>query len=114
MKMKFRRLRLSTVSLSFVLLSFLSLGFTSPTHASSTIFSITLMVPNSNPARQAWSLVVQSQLVSLGIDAGRVILPFNTIIDRVIHANDTQCHCLGLNYTSGGWDTLFIGNALAI
>src|SRR6266567_2151351 len=114
MNLKLRRLKLSTVALSFVLLSFLSLGFTSPTHASSTIFSITLMVPNSNPARQSWSLVVQSELQSLGIDAGRVILPFNTIIDRVIQANDTQCHCLGKSYANNGWDTLFIGNALAI
>src|SRR5712692_3425842 len=114
MKMKFRRLRRSTVGLSFVLLSFLSLGFTSPTHASPTIFSINLMVPNSNPARQSWSLVVQSELQSLGIDAGRVILPFNTIIDRVIQANDTQCQCLGKTYANNGWDALFIGNALTI
>ncbi|HEX4919768.1 MAG TPA: hypothetical protein VFV92_03410, partial [Candidatus Bathyarchaeia archaeon] len=50
--------------------------------STTTIFKITLLVPSSNPARQSWSLVVQSSLQSLGIDAQRQVLDFGTVLDR--------------------------------
>jgi len=55
--------------------------------------------------------VVQSELQSLGIDAGRVVLDFNTVIDRSIQPSPSL---VGKTYDNGGWDTLFIGNALGI
>src|SRR5438093_3015203 len=48
------------------------------------IFRITLMVPLPNQARQAWSLLVQSNLQALGIDAQRVVLDWPTIYDRAL------------------------------
>ena len=90
-----------------------SAAFVPKVHSSPGIFKITLMVPgNANPARQSWSLVVQNELQGLGIDAGRVLLDFNTIIDRVIQPTDPNI--VGKTYDNGGWDTLFIGNALGI
>src|SRR5216683_3251688 len=105
------KLRISTLALGLLVLSVTSLGFSRTANANPGIFKITLMVPNSNPARQSWSLVVQSELSALGIDAGRVILDFPTVINRAIQPDPTL---VGKTYDNGGWDTLFIGNALAI
>jgi len=113
MKISLGRLRLVTLALCFVVLSMASAAFVPKVHSSPGIFKITLMVPgNANPARQSWSLVVQNELQGLGIDAGRVLLDFNTIIDRVIQPTDPNI--VGKTYDNGGWDTLFIGNALGI
>lgn len=112
MSTKHRKLRLSVLALCFLLLSVTSAGFANTARASPGIFKITLMVPASNPARQSWSLVVQSNLQSLGIDAGRVIFPFGTIISRAIVPS--PANLTGKTYDNGGWDTLFIGNALGI
>ncbi len=87
------------------------MGFTGMSHASSTIFKITLLVPNSNPSRLSWSLVVQSELQSIGIDAERVTLDFNPIVDKLF---PTDASLVGKTYDNGGWDTVFIGNALSI
>src|SRR5713101_487627 len=101
MKVRLGKLRLSVIALSFLLLSLASAGLTRTAHAGPGIFKITLMVPNSNPARQSWSLVVQSELQSLGIDAGRVVLDFNTVIDRSIQPSPSL---VGKTYDNGGWD----------
>jgi len=75
------------------------------------IFRITLMVPVPNQARQAWSLLVQSNLQALGIDAQRVVLDWPTIYDRALTpASDV----LGRSYDNGGFDALFLGYALGI
>jgi ABC-type transport system substrate-binding protein len=75
------------------------------------IFRITLMVPLPNQARQAWSLLVQSNLQALGIDAQRVVLDWPTIYDRALTpASDV----LGRSYDNGGFDALFLGYALGI
>src|SRR5438093_12066320 len=55
-------------------------------HAQTTIFKITLLVPSSNPARQYWSLLVQSSLQSIGIDAERKVHAFGTVLDRAIYS----------------------------
>jgi ABC-type transport system substrate-binding protein len=75
------------------------------------IFKITLMVPSSNPARQSWSLVVQADLQSLGIDAGRVVLDFGTVLSRAFTPSPA---ILGKTYDNGGYDAVFIGQALGI
>ena len=80
-------------------------------HAQSGIFKITLMVPQPNPARQEWSLVVQNNLQALGIDAQRVVLDWNTIYSRAITPSSSV---LGQTYDSGGFDALFLGYALGI
>ncbi len=82
-----------------------------PAQAQGGIFKITLMVPSSNPARQSWSLVVQADLASLGIDAGRVVLDFGTVLNR---AFTPPLNILGKTYDNGGYDAVFIGQALGI
>lgn len=69
------------------------------------------MVPQPNPARQSWSLVVQSNLQSLGIDAERVVLDWPTIYSRAL--TPTQ-NLVGKSYDNGGFDSLFLGYALGI
>src|SRR3989475_7928147 len=94
-------------------LAFLFLGLaltsTSPVwvHADtapSGIFRITLMVPQPNQARQAWSLLVQSNLQALGIDAQRVVLDWPTIYDRALTPDSDV---LGRSYDNGGFNTPF-------
>src|SRR6059058_4300541 len=99
-------------------LLFLGLALTSTSplwvHADTApagIFRITLMVPQPNQARQSWSLLVQSNLQALGIDAQRVVLDWPTIYDRALTpASDV----LGRSYNNGGFDALFLGYALGI
>jgi ABC-type transport system substrate-binding protein len=80
-------------------------------HGQPTIFKITLMVPQPNPARQSWSLVVQSNLQSLGIDAQRVVLDWNTIYSKALTPSTSL---VGKTYDNGGFDALFLGYALGI
>jgi len=101
-----------------VALLFLGLALTSTSpvwvHADTAptgIFRITLMVPQPSQARQAWSLLVQSNLQALGIDAQRVVLDWPTIFSRALTpASDV----LGRSYDNGGFDALFLGYALGI
>jgi ABC-type transport system substrate-binding protein len=80
-------------------------------HAQATIFKITLLVPSSNPARQSWSLVVQSSLQALGIDAQRQVLAFGTVLDR---AFTPAPNLVGKTWDQGGYDAVFIGQTLTI
>ncbi len=72
---------------------------------------MTLMVPQPNPARQSWSLVIQNNLESLGIDAGRIVLDWNSIYSRALTPDPSV---LGKTYDNGGYDALFVGYALGI
>ncbi|TMI53030.1 hypothetical protein E6H15_07880, partial [Candidatus Bathyarchaeota archaeon] len=78
-------------------------------HAQTTIFKITLLVPSSNPARQSWSLVVQSSLQALGIDAERQVLAFGTVLDRAFTPDPSL---VGKTWDQGGYDAVFIGQTL--
>ena len=107
------RARITSIVLLFLGLALTSTspvwvhGDTEPTG----IFGITLMVPQPSQARQAWSLLVQSNLQALGIDAQRVVLDWPTIFDRALTpASDV----LGRSYDNGGFDALFLGYALGI
>src|SRR6059036_1137614 len=80
-------------------------------HAQTTIFKITLLVPSSNPARQSWSLVVQSSLQALGIDAERQVLAFGTVLDRAFTPDPSL---VGKTWDQGGYDAVFIGQTLSI
>ncbi|HET7405342.1 MAG TPA: hypothetical protein VFJ63_04420, partial [Candidatus Bathyarchaeia archaeon] len=83
LRSKSRSLLLSLVLLALVLVPTLPLR----AQSSTGIFEITLMVPQPNPARQEWSLVVQNNLQALGIDAQRVVLDWPTIYSRALTPN---------------------------
>src|SRR3989442_14347333 len=83
----------------------LALTSTSPVwvHADTAptgIFRITLMVPQPNQARQAWSLLVQSNLQALGIDAQRLVLDWPTIFARSLTPTSAV---IGGSYDNGGF-----------
>ena len=74
-------------------------------------FSFTLTTPSTNPSRQEWSEVIQNSLQSVGIDAKRVIQDWGTIYDRAL---DPPPDVAGKIYDDGGFDSLFVGYALAV
>ena len=76
-----------------------------------TLFSITLTVPNTNPSRQAWSEVIQQSFIDAGIDAQRQIQDWDTIYDRAL---DPPPEIAGKTYDEGGFDMLFVGYAMPI
>ncbi|MCK5506377.1 MAG: hypothetical protein KAJ10_14530 [Thermodesulfovibrionia bacterium] len=73
------------------------------------LFSMTLTTPSTNPSRQAWSEVIQNNLLAAGIDADRVIQDWGTIYDRAL---DPPPEIVGLPFDEGGYDALFVGYAL--
>jgi ABC-type transport system substrate-binding protein len=76
-----------------------------------TLFTITLTTPNTNPSRQAWSEVIQQEFIDVGIDAQRVIQDWDTIYDRAL---DPPPEIAGNTYDDGGFDMLFVGYAMPI
>ncbi len=74
-----------------------------------TLFKVTLTVPSTNPSRQAWAEIVESNLDSVGIEAVRVIQDWGTIYDRAL---DPPPDIVGKTFDEGGFDMLFIGYAL--
>jgi peptide/nickel transport system substrate-binding protein len=114
--MDWRLLRVKTTTKVFticllIMLGTVSLTSISPAKSQGTLFHVTLMVPQPNPSRQAWSLVVQNSLKEAGIDADRVILDWDTIYARAL-TPDTAT--VGKTYDQGGFDMLFVGYAMAI
>jgi ABC-type transport system substrate-binding protein len=110
---RFSRLHARTTAALFMVLAITS---TSPVWVRADpgqtgIFSIVLMVPQPNSARQAWSLLVQDNLLALGIDAQRVVLDWPTIYSRAL---TPESDVLGKSYNNGGFDALFLGYALGI
>jgi len=94
-----------------ILFSMFSIPAMMPVRGQEELFHITLMVPQPNPARQAWSLIIQSNLKTIGIDADRVVLDWGTIYDRAL---DPPADVVGKVYDDGGFDMLFVGYAMAI
>ena len=45
-------------------------------------FSMTLTTPSTNPSRQAWSEVIQNNLISVGIDNDRLVTDIKETVDR--------------------------------
>ena len=81
------------------------------TRGQTTLFKITLTVPNTNPSRQAWSEIIQQSFIDAGIDAQRVIQDWDTIYDRAL---DPPPDVAGKTYDEGGFDMLFVGYAMGI
>lgn len=76
-----------------------------------SLFTITLTVPNTNPSRQAWSEIIQQSFIDAGIDAKRVIQDWDTIYDRAL---DPPSDVAGKTYDEGGFDLLFVGYAMGV
>ncbi len=94
-----------------LLLSMFSIPAIMPAQGQEELFHVTLMVPQPNPARQAWSLIIQSNLKTIGIDADRVVLDWGTIYDRAL---EPPVDVVGKTYDDGGFDMLFVGYALTM
>ncbi|MDH5450983.1 MAG: ABC transporter substrate-binding protein [Candidatus Bathyarchaeota archaeon] len=94
-----------------LLVSTFSIPAIMPARGQEELFHVTLMVPQPNPARQAWSLIIQSNLKTIGIDAGRVVLDWGTIYDRAL---EPPVDVVGKTYDEGGFDMLFVGYALTM
>jgi ABC-type transport system substrate-binding protein len=75
------------------------------------LFKITLIVPGPNPARKAWAAVVENALDSVGIDAVRVELDWDTVYSRALTPDPSV---VGKTYDEGGFDALFVGYAMGI
>ena len=76
-----------------------------------SLFKITLTVPNTNPSRQAWSEIIQQSFIDAGIDAERQIQDWDTIYDRAL---DPPKDVAGKTYDEGGFDMLFVGYAMGV
>lgn len=76
-----------------------------------TLFHVTLTVPSTNPSRQAWSEVIQANMIEAGIDTDRVIQDWGTIYDRAL---DPPQDIVGKTFDEGGFDMLFVGYAMNI
>ncbi len=76
-----------------------------------SLFTITLTVPNTNPSRQAWSEIIQQSFIEAGIDAQRVIHDWDTIYDRAL---EPPPEVAGKTYDEGGFDLLFVGYAMTV
>lgn len=101
-----------TVILGFLLLlSVFLLPAAYLARAQTTLFRITLTVPNTNPSRQAWSEIIQQSFIDAGIDAQRVIQDWDTIYDRAL---DPPPDVASKTYDEGGFDILFVGYAMGI
>jgi ABC-type transport system substrate-binding protein len=101
-----------TVILGFLLLlSVFLLPAAYLARAQTTLFKITLTVPNTNPSRQAWSEIIQQSFIDAGIDAQRVIQDWDTIYDRAL---DPPPDVASKTYDEGGFDLLFVGYAMGI
>ena len=77
----------------------------------SPYFKITLIVPGPNPSRKAWAAVVENALDSVGIDAVRVELDWDTVYSRAL---TPDAETVGKTYDNGGFDALFVGYAMSI
>ena len=99
-----------TLSLLLILSAFL-LPAAFLVHGQTNLFHITLTTPSTNPSRQAWSEIVHSNMLEVGIDADRVIQDWGTIYDRAL---DPPPEIVGKSFDEGGFDMLFVGYAMGI
>lgn len=94
-----------------LLLSALLLPAAFSVRGQGTLFHITLTVPSTNLSRQAWSEIVQANMLEAGIDADRVIQDWGTIYDRAL---DPPPEIVGKTFDEGGFDMLFVDYAMGI
>jgi len=76
-----------------------------------SLFQMTLIVPGPNPSRKAWAEIIENALDEVGIDADRVELDWDTVYARALTPDPSVA---GKTYADGGFDTLFVGYAMAV
>ena len=71
----------------------------------STLFSITVVAPTSNPLRRQWAAIIVNNYQSVGIDAKLIYVSFGTE-SSLSFGCTTNC---GQLYAQGGFDEIFVG-----
>ncbi len=81
--------------------------FVGQAHAQSSgqLFSVDLLCPIGNPARQQWCSIIQKSLQQVGINAQLTYAPFSTLIAHVLGPQSTW----NKTFSQGGYDIAFIG-----
>lgn len=105
-----KKYKVVTLGLLLLLSAFL-LPAASFVRGQTTLFKVTLSVPSTNPSRQAWAEIIETNMDAAGIDAVRVIQDWGTIYDRAL---DPPPEIVGKVYDDGGFDMLFVGYAMSI
>jgi ABC-type transport system substrate-binding protein len=101
----------ATLLTVMLLVSIFLLPATNTARGWTPLFHITLMVPEPNPTRQAWSEIIQNNFKSVGIDVDRVIYDWDTIYSKALTPPE---ELVGKTFDEGGYDLLFVGNAMGI
>jgi hypothetical protein len=70
-----------------------------------TLFSITVVAPTSNPLRRQWAAIIVNNYQSVGIDAKLIYVSFGTESSLSFGCTD---NC-GKLYAQGGFDEIFVG-----
>ena len=70
-----------------------------------SLFSITVVAPTSNPLRRQWAAIIVNNYQSVGIDAKLIYVSFGT--ESSLSFGCTN-NC-GLLYANGGFDEVFVG-----
>ncbi|MFC1487972.1 ABC transporter substrate-binding protein [Thermoproteota archaeon] len=98
----------TTILCSLLILSALIIAIPFPVQSQENLFTVTLTTPSTNPSRQAWSEIIQQNMIKAGINAQRVIQDWGTIYDRAL---DPPPEIVGKIFDEGGFDMLFVGYA---
>ena len=105
-----QKFKIATLCAILILTSFI-IAANSLVQGQQNLFHVTLTVPSTNPSRQAWAKIVQSNMLAAGIDTSRVIQDWGTIYDRAL---DPPPDVAGKIFDDGGFDMLFVGYAMDI
>jgi len=105
---------------SLLIMAIMVVGITTPfishpataqtTYTLTPALPINLLVPQPNTVRQAWAALVLDNLQTIGVSASQLITDWGTIYARALIPSPSV---VGLNYTAGGFDSLFVGYALS-
>jgi ABC-type transport system substrate-binding protein len=105
-----QKFKITTICAILILSTFI-VAANSLVQGQQNLFQVTLTVPSTNPSRQAWAEIVQSNMLAAGIDTSRVIQDWGTIYDRAL---DPPPEVAGKIFDDGGFDMLFVGYAMDI
>jgi ABC-type transport system substrate-binding protein len=84
-------------------------GIPLPVHASTNpgyFFSMTFVVPTSNPSRQQQAAIIAQNLMQIHIDVRLIYMTFGTMAGLTFGCSLTNC---GLTYAEGGFDAGIVG-----
>jgi ABC-type transport system substrate-binding protein len=81
--------------------------FIGQAHAQSSgqLFTVDLLCPIGNPARQQWCSIIQKSLQQVGINAQLTYAPFSTLIAHLLGPQSTWNE----SFSQGGYDIAFVG-----